>query len=330
MVRTDHYSLKFHLDQKLAMIPQHQWASKLLGFDFHVEFKPGLSNVVVDALSHHDHDSGATVMALMAPSIQHFDNIWQEFATDPVLGKLKEEVVAGSHGDTWLIIDELVSVKGRVYLAPSSQSLSIALQHAHDTGHEGVERTLHRLRADFHVPGACGVVRAFVKVCIVCQCNKTKQLQPTGLRQPLDVSTSVLADAAMDFIEGFLCINGKSVILTVVDCCSKSVHFLMLGLPYMVTNVARAFFDFVVRLHGILSSVVSDRDPIFTSRFWTELFKLAGVKLHLSSAFHPQSDGKSEATNKIIIMYLRCLIGDRPRQWLQWLPRAEFCYNSAY
>lgn len=69
---------------------------------------------------------------------------------------------------------------------------------------------------------------------------------------------------------------------------------------------------------------------MFTSTFWRELFKLAGVKLQMTSAFHPQSDGQSEATNKIIAMYLRCLIGDRPRQWLEWLPWAEFCYNSSY
>jgi hypothetical protein len=69
---------------------------------------------------------------------------------------------------------------------------------------------------------------------------------------------------------------------------------------------------------------------VFTSTFWKELFRLAGVKLLLSSAFHPQTDGQSEVTNRTIVMYLRCLAGDRPRSWLQWLPWAEFCYNSSY
>jgi len=78
------------------------------------------------------------------------------------------------------------------------------------------------------------------------------------------------------------------------------------------------------------SSIVSDRDPVFTGAFWKELFALAGVHLHFMSAFHPQSDGQFEATNKIIAMYLRCLTGDRPRQWVHWLPWAEFCYNSSY
>jgi hypothetical protein len=65
-----------------------------------------------------------------------------------------------------------------------------------------------------------------------------------------------------------------------------------------------------VKLHGIPSSIVSDRDPMFTGHFWRELFTLVGVKLQLSSAFHPQSDRLSEAANKVISMYLRCLVGD--------------------
>lgn len=75
---------------------------------------------------------------------------------------------------------------------------------------------------------------------------------------------------------------------------------------------------------------MSDRDPVFTSSFWSELFRLAGSKLHLSSAFHPQSDGQTEVVNRVIGMYLRCLSGDRPKDWLRWLPCAEFCYNSSF
>lgn len=77
-------------------------------------------------------------------------------------------------------------------------------------------------------------------------------------------------------------------------------------------------------------SIVSDRDPVFTGHVWQDLFKLAWVKLCLSTAFHPQTDGQLEAVNKTIAMYLRYLTGDRPRSWLEWLPWAEYCYNTAY
>jgi transposase InsO family protein len=128
----------------------------------------------------------------------------------------------------------------------------------------------------------------------------------------------------MDFIEALPKVNGKTVVLTVVDRFSKAAHFIPLSHPYTALTVARAFFAEIVRLHGMPETIVSDRDPVFTSEFWRELFRLAGVKLQMTTAFHPQGDGQSEATNKIISMYLRCLTGDRPRHWLEWLLWAEF------
>lgn len=115
-----------------------------------------------------------------------------------------------------------------------------------------------------------------------------------------------------------------------VDHFSKYAHFIALGHPYTASSVARAFFNDIVRLHGIPASIVSDRDPVFTSLIWCDLFKMAGVQLCLSTAFHPQTDRQSKAVNKTIAMYLRCTTGDRPRAWLEWLPWAEYCYNTAF
>ncbi|KAF0907465.1 hypothetical protein E2562_017398 [Oryza meyeriana var. granulata] len=80
------------------------------------------------------------------------------------------------------------------------------------------------------------------KGCIVCQQNKTEHLHPAGLLQPLEVLSSVWADIAMDFMEGFLKVGGKSVVLTVVDRFSKYAHFVAIGHPYTATLVARVFF----------------------------------------------------------------------------------------
>ena len=76
------------------------------------------------------------------------------------------------------------------------------------------------------------------------------------------------------------------------------------------------FFAEIVRLHGVPQSLVFDRDSVFTSAFWRKLMRLTDIKLHMTSVFHPQSDGQTEATNKVIVMYLRCLMGDRLRQWI--------------
>ena len=95
----------------------------------------------------------------------------------------------------------------------------------------------------------------------------------------------------MDFIEGLPKVHGKSVILTVMDRFSMYAHFIALSHPYTVASVTRAFFEGIVRLHGFPNSIVSDRDSVFTSNLWCDLFKCAGVKQRLSTAFHPQTDG---------------------------------------
>jgi hypothetical protein len=106
------------------------------------------------------------------------------------------------------------------------------------------------------------------------------------------------SNIAMDFVEGFSKVGGKSVVLTVVDQFSKMAHFMPLGHPYTELTVAHAFFDHIVKLHGFPCSIVSDRDPAFTNTLWKELFALSNVKLRLRSAFRPQTDGQSEVTNQ--------------------------------
>jgi len=140
----------------------------------------------------------------------------------------------------------------------------------------------------------------------------------------------VWTDIDLEFIEALPRVKGKSVIVTVVDRFSKYCHFIPLAHPYFAETVAQVFFTDIVRLHGMPQSMVSDRDPVFTSTFWKELMCLMRTKLHMTIAFHPQSDGQTEAANRIIAMYLRCFTGDCPRDWLRWLPWAEFTYNTAY
>jgi hypothetical protein len=161
------------------------------------------------------------------------------------------------------------------------------LELVHGSGHEGVHKTLHRLRADFHFPNDRVVVQDFVRTCAVCQRNKTEHLQPGGLLQPLDVPTTVWADVAMDFVEALPKVNGKTVILTVVDRFSKAAHFIPLSHPYTATSVARVFFAEVVRLHGIPSSIVSDRDPVFTSSFWGGAFPPIRRQVEVYFSFPP-------------------------------------------
>jgi hypothetical protein len=116
-------------------------------------------------------------------------------------------------------------------------------------------------------PGGNRLVCDFIRGCTVCQRNKTDHLHPTGLLQSFTVPSGVWRDIALDFVESFPKVGGKSVILTAVDRFSKYAHFLTLGHPYSATTVTKAFFDTIVWLHGVSVSIVSDRDPVFTSAF---------------------------------------------------------------
>lgn len=134
----------------------------------------------------------------------------------------------------------------------------------------------------------------------------------------------------MDFVEGLPKSEGHDAIMVVVDRLTKFAHFIPLRHPFNAARVARVFWDNVVKLHGIPNSIVSDRDRVFTSALWRELFTTAGTKLLYSTAYHPQTDGQSERVNQCMEMYLRCAIHDAPRRWRRWLPTAEFWYNSSF
>jgi hypothetical protein len=98
----------------------------------------------------------------------------------------------------------------------------------------------------------------------------------------------------MDFIDGLPLSGGFSVIYVVVERLTKYAHFYPLKHPYTATLVVAVFLNNVVKLHGLLRSIVSDRDKVFTSAFWKCLFDQLDIKLQLSSAYHPQTDGQSE------------------------------------
>jgi hypothetical protein len=219
---TDYFSLKFLLDQCLATIPQHHWVGKLLGFDFSVGYKAGSTNTVADALSRCDTDEPA-ILAISGPGFDFIDRLRQSHTIAPALVVLKEELTIGQRPGSWSLLDGLMAFDGHLYIAPASQLLHELISAVHNDVHEGIQRTLHCLRRDFHSPNLQRAVQDYVRACATYQHYKSDHLHLANLFLPLPMRTAVWIDIGLDFIKALPHVGGKSVILTAVDCFSKVI-----------------------------------------------------------------------------------------------------------
>ena len=93
--------------------------------------------------------------------------------------------------------------------------------------------------------------------------------------------------------------------------------------------MAKLFLNNVYRLHGLPTAIISDRDRIFTSQFWRELFRLVDVSLQMSSSYHPRSDGQTERLNQTLETFLRCFVNACLTKWSSWIALVEFWYNAS-
>lgn len=134
----------------------------------------------------------------------------------------------------------------------------------------------------------------------------------------------------MNFIDGLPSSHGKTTIFVVVDRLTKYAHFCPVNHPYTAFSITQFFMDNIVKLHGVPQSIVSDQDKLFTSNFWKELFHLQGTMLKMSISYHPQTNGQTEVVNRCLENYLLCFMGDKPKEWIRWLPWAEWWYNTTY
>ena len=94
--------------------------------------------------------------------------------------------------------------------------------------------------------------------------------------------------------------------------------------------MAQSYLDNVFKLHGMPLSIISDRDAIFLSQFWQALFSVHGVDILLSSSYHPQTDGQTEVVNRCLKTDFRCMCSQTPKDWCQWIPLAEWWYNTIF
>ncbi|GAU23118.1 hypothetical protein TSUD_305660 [Trifolium subterraneum] len=297
VVYTDHKSLKHLLQQKVNSPDQQCWLSKLLGYQFEVKYKPGLENKAADALSR-CYDEQELQAMVPYPQWLESQKLLDEVKDDVEVQKLLQEVLTNPSGKPGYTVHQgVLFYHGRLVLSSKSPSIPLLLEEFHSTpmgGHSGYLRTYRRLAENLYWVGMQRHVKEFVKTCNVCQRQKYAATTPGGLLQPLPIPNGVWEDLSIDFITGLPKSRGYEAVLVVVDRLSKYSHFILLKHSYTAKSIAEIFVKEIVRLHGIPQSVVSDRDPLFVSNFWMELFKLQGTKLKMSSAYHLETDGQTE------------------------------------
>ncbi|GKD65754.1 ty3-gypsy retrotransposon protein, partial [Tanacetum coccineum] len=277
IIRTDHHSLRHICDQTIQTPEQQALLPKLIGYNFRVEYKAGTSNGGADGLSRCFNFSLSTGHANIVEDIQNA--LATSSSISSIISQVEKDPVVMSNYE---VKNGFLYWKNRLVIPPESRDLRTKLLvEFHSStlgGHARFLRTYAHIATYFFWPGMRRDIRDYVRSCQICQRAKTSQLHPVGLLYPLPIPNQVWEDVAMDFIIGLPNSRRYTVIMVVIDRLSKYAHFAPLHAQFTAPQVATLFVQTVVKLHGIPRSIVSDRDKIFTSSFWSHIFKLQGYE----------------------------------------------------
>ncbi|WJX13331.1 hypothetical protein P8452_03730 [Trifolium repens] len=338
---------------------QRRWLEFLKDYDFELSCHPGKANVVVDALSRKSlHISSLMMRELdLIEGFRYLSLVCETTPRSVKLGMLKltndflDEVKNGQKGDLDLVnclvlIDqgketdfkvdenEVIRFRERVCVPNIPELKRKILEEGYRSDlsiHPGATKMYQDLKKLFWWPSMKKEVAEFVYACLTCQKSKVEHQRPSGLLQPMFIPEWKWDSIAMDFVSGLpRTTKGNDSIWVIVDRLTKSAHFIAFKTGTLIPRLAEIYVEQIVRLHGIPSSIVSDRDPRFTSRFWESLQEALGTKLRMSSAYHPQTEGQSERTIQSLEDLLRACVLEDGGSWDRYLPLIEFTYNNSY
>jgi hypothetical protein len=220
VVKSDHNSLKYLLEQKDLNERQQKWVRKIQSYDFDIEFIKGKNNAVADALSRRP-----SIFSMSSMSVDWKEHLIVEYAKDQFACQLLDGKI---QDDNFRVINDLIYYKGWIFLIPGSALKAKILHACHNSlvaGHQSINKTYRQVRERFSWKGLKEDVMKHVKECTTCQENKDEHTHPAGLLQPLPIPEHKWESISMDFITGFPRAQGKYCIFVVVDRLMKFAHF---------------------------------------------------------------------------------------------------------
>ncbi|VVA39016.1 PREDICTED: retrotransposon, partial [Prunus dulcis] len=332
---TDHKSLKYLFTQKELNLRQRRWLELIKDYECTIEHHLGRANVVADAFSRKSSGLVAYLRGRYVPLMIELRKLRVELGVDEqgaLLATLQVESADRTHCS--VRNDGALMVGTRLYV-PNDEALKREiLEEAHSSAfamHPGSTKMYHTLREHYWWPFMKKEIAEYVRKCLICQQVKAERQKPSGLLQPLPIPEWKWEHLTMDFVFKLPRTRNKHDGVWVIgDRLTKSAHFLPVRANYTLNKLAKLFIDEIVRLHRVPVSITSDRDPRFTSRFWTKLHETFGTQLQFSTAFHPQTEGQSERTIQTLEDMLRACVLQFREDWDEKLPLMEFAYNNSY
>ncbi|KAK2973869.1 hypothetical protein RJ640_029685 [Escallonia rubra] len=325
LIKTKNIATSYFQSQRKLSPKQARWQDFLAEFDYVMEYKPGKANLVTDALSRK-----AKLAAMSKAKGDILEGIKEGMEHDPLARKLLKLAESGQTQRFW-VEDDLLYTKGqRVYVPKWNNLRKMIIRECQDipwASHQGQRRTYTLVEASYYWPQMKEEVEAYVKTCLVCQQDKVENQLPAGLLEPLPIPAHPWESVSMDFITCLPRSEGCGSIMVMVDRFSKYATFVASPADCTMEEATRLFLKNVVKYWGLPKVIVSKRDPKFTGKFWTELFKLLGSELHFSTSFHPQIDGQTKRVNALLECYLWHFVSANQTDWARLLDVAQFLYN---
>ncbi|KAJ8482114.1 hypothetical protein ONZ45_g15059 [Pleurotus djamor] len=231
----------------------------------------------------------------------------------------------------WQLSEGLLLYRGKVYVPDVKDLRRRIVEQHHDSkvaGHAGRFKTLELVSRSYWWPNMSCYVGSYTRHCDTCQRMKTRRQLPMGELNPLEVPNGRWDRISVDFIVELPESDGFDAIMNVVDSVSKRAHFIPTHTSISALGSANLYLQHVWKLHGLPSSVLSDRGTQFVAQFTREVYRLLDIKLANSTAYHPQTDGQTERCNQELELYLRTFSDEQQSDWACLLPLAEFAYNN--